>query len=315
MKRVLVVGDAIADVYSEYMFRKHCPDAPGTSAYVRRTSTVYAGGAANVATNLAVLSPATHIDLISIIDVPLARALKQASRGIVNVVDTCVFHDETLRKERIITTNMYDDHYLARLDNMDHFSSYEIESLTEKLRQYLNTHDPDLILVSDYAAGSLSEGSLELLLRFKDRMLVDTKLTDLSVFGGEQRTLGIKLNWPEYKAVMMTDHSPERHFGFLIVTDGARGATLKMQKQVDARTVTHSLYADAHRVTPVDTCGCGDTFLAGMAASLLKNDDPYTAMRFANAAASTVVTQPRTAVADLEKTLGLIGRLEENETS
>ena len=32
MKHVLVFGDIISDVYTEYMHKKMCPDAPGVRA-------------------------------------------------------------------------------------------------------------------------------------------------------------------------------------------------------------------------------------------------------------------------------------------
>ncbi len=75
-------------------------------------------------------------------------------------------------------------------------------------------------------------------------------------------------------------------------------------------SITHTLRVPVHPVAVVDVCGCGDTAMAGIAASLLNSSDPFTAVQFANAAAATVITQKRTAVADLSQTLKLLGRTE-----
>jgi sugar/nucleoside kinase (ribokinase family) len=107
---------------------------------------------------------------------------------------------------------------------------------------------------------------------------------------------------------------PERFFDALIRTDGSAGAFLDMHEWLGPTSyAVNTVRAPAHEVPVVDVCGCGDTFMAGLAASLLKNDDYFTAMQFANAAAATVVTQARTSVADLGETLRLLGREEEDE--
>lgn len=301
MKRVLVFGDAIADVYSEYAFKKVCPDAPvNAHTLVRRE--VRAGGAANVAVNLAILSPGTQVDLISVFDTELGRAIKNASRARVNV-SNCVLTEAVVRKERIYV----DGKLQGRFDNMDRINDWSRELLTDRLDAYLHAHRPDLIVLSDYACGAagIALGRLPM-----ERTLVDTKEKDLSKFAG---SLVIKLNKQELHSVLETESTPERFCQALVTTLGEGGVVLHMLRphpHYKNTTVTHTLSANAltKRKDVVDVCGCGDTFLAGMAASLLLNDDFFTAVQFGNAAASTVVTQPRTAVADYEKTLHLIGR-------
>lgn len=142
----------------------------------------------------------------------------------------------------------------------------------------------------------------------RDRLLVDTKIKDLSIFDG---TLLAKLNHDEWIEAVLTEPAPERFFSMLVVTDGGAGAKLFLRSPIDdRRSVTHTLEVRGHRVNVVDVCGCGDTFLAGLCAMMLKNPDPFTAVQFANAAAATVVTKPRTAVADRDLALKLVGRTE-----
>lgn len=154
----------------------------------------------------------------------------------------------------------------------------------------------------------MDAGLIAMLLPYRDRLLVDTKLTDLSVFS---RSLLVKLNEAELHAVARKgDHSPEEFFDFMVVTLGARGAEVVTNRPGNSPhiSVRRNFMVPGHEADVVDVCGCGDTFLAGIAAAFLRGFDIYESLRFANAAAATVVSLPRTAVGDLEATLKLIGR-------
>ncbi len=302
MKRVLVIGDAFADVYRDYSFKKECPDAAGVNSYYQTSKEVRAGGAANVALNIAALAPNALVDLIAVLDNDLAWLIKSTSQSRVDL-QRCVL-SETLRKERISLDGIFS----VRLDTALTSAKYDTDLLARKLREYLRCTTPDAIVISDYASGAISEEVLEIVRPYLDICFVDTKLTNLSVFDG---CAVIKLNRDEWTRVVMNEPAPEKFCRALIVTQGAEGAKLFVRHSYDdGRSVTHSLSVRALPVSAVDVCGCGDTFLAGLVASSLRNSDPFTAMQFANAAAATVVSTRRTDVADLKKTLALLGREE-----
>lgn len=310
MKKVLVIGDIISDEYRECSFKKMCPDAANVPAFVECAVDLRPGGAANVAVNLASLSPQTKVYLIGSLTIPLAREVKRLSKNVVNM-EYCDL-DESLVKQRIIVAG----EMLCRLDNMRSFSWYAAESICNRLKEFLAENDPDLVIFSDYGAGSLNEDSFQILLSMREKLLVDTKLTDLSPFGSEdKKTRLVKLNSEEWKSVVQTEAAPERFFSAMIVTTGKDGAILSIRNDNGNKSVTHTMKVNGCPANVADVCGCGDTFLAGVAASLLVNDDYFTAVQFANAAASTVVSKPRTAVADLGLTLKLIGRGDQNEAS
>jgi rfaE bifunctional protein kinase chain/domain len=307
VKRVLVIGDVIADIYRECFFKKMCPDAPTVKAVVESVTEVRPGGAANVAVNLASLSPNTQISLIGTVDVRLARSIKQTSRNRVDM-SHCTFADDAFSKERVLL----DGEMLVRIDSGLRFNQHDAENVEYGLKEYLAECNPDLVVMSDYGAGSINETSLKILLDMRERLLVDTKMTDLSIFGSEGRlTRLVKLNYDEWKTVVATEAAPERFFLSMVMTSGQGGANLSIRKDEGIRSVTHTLRVEGHKVEAVDVCGCGDTFLAGLATSLLANEDDFSAVQFANAAAATVVTEPRTAVANRGLTLKLLGRDEE----
>lgn len=301
MKNVLVIGDIIADVYETYKFRKMCPDAPNRSAYVRTGVELRAGGAANVAANLCALSPKTRVTLIGELDSTMARSLKYSTGNRLDMSYCAVTDTMDLSKHRIF----HGDEMLMRLDAADRVTAYTQEMVTHHLKDYLANNDPDLILLSDYGHETVGPESMEQLLRMRESLLVDTKEPDLGKFEG---SLLCKLNTLEWQQVLQREAAPERFFRYLVVTQGASGSTLKARRQVGDRTSrTDEMHVRACAVDAVDVCGCGDTFLAGLASSMLQNGDPYTAMCFATAAAATVVTKNGTAVADRNEALKLLG--------
>lgn len=306
MKRVLVIGDAIADVYRSCTFKKMCPDAPGVRAVVESCITTRAGGAANVAVNLVWLAPNVQVDLIAVVDTKLARVIKGVSKNVINL-KSALFRDYCITKERIIV----DGQMAIRVDTESTIDNFDATTIGTFLSEYLRVHTPDLIIYSDYAGGTVNSSAIKMLLKYGDRLLIDTKETNLSIFG-HKKVLLAKLNSEEWRAVVESgDAAPEHWFKALIVTNGAQGANVLINEQIDTDvSATHSFDVRGHSVNAVDVCGCGDTFMAGLAASLLTNDDIFTAAQFANAAAATVVTQPRTAVADRDLTLKLLGRKE-----
>lgn len=308
VKRILVVGDIIRDVYETYTFKKMCPDVPDAPAMIIDSREEYPGGAANVAMNIATLYPDSYVDVIGVHDYAIAQSMKRIAKGRVG----CGYGTpgRVIEKVRIVK----DGRVIMRLDDQN-IDSRTAEDVFMRLAEYLRFENPDIIVFSDYASGTVNDDSLNLLLSHREKLLVDTKLTDLSVFGvGGRKTLAVKLNASEMQRVLLKDAQPERYFHALVVTLGADGAMVKLHHDSgDGRTTTHSLKVNGRAVSEVDVNGCGDTFIAGMVASLLSNDDMFTAAQFGNAAAATVVGRPRVAIADLKDTLALLGR--ENEVS
>jgi D-beta-D-heptose 7-phosphate kinase/D-beta-D-heptose 1-phosphate adenosyltransferase len=301
--KVLVIGDVIADVYRDCYFKKMCPDAPSVKAVVNYVTTVVPGGAANVAVNIAALSPDSMVHLIGVVDQSIANSVKRASKGRV-WMDYCsiVKPEETLRKERICL----DGETLLRVDQYESVPESVLIPLREAIEEYFCNYEPDVIVFSDYGGGVLRLFWECIPREYRDRVLVDTKQTDLSMFEG---CWMIKLNKQESDRVLLHEPTPEKYCGGLVVTLGDRGACLYVRlRHSETVAVTHTMVVNSHKVSATDPCGCGDTFLAGLAASLLLNGDMFSAVQFANAAASTVVTERRTAVADLGRTLGLVGR-------
>lgn len=304
MKRVLVIGDLIADVYHDVrtIRGKFCPDAPDVPVTSFSREETRAGGAANVAANVAELVPDAAVTLIGELSNDVRWALTCAAPR-VDLRYSWQGGYRGITKKRLAV----DDRLAMRIDRTERDPNLQ-EMLLMRYEKYLEQNSPDLILLSDYGGGTVGPELLTRILADRDRLLVDTKSPDLSIFSDGGPTFLVKLNEVEWKAVVERDAIPERHFSWMVVTKGAVGAELTWRRPAGAGTLTHSMLFRSHDVPVVDVCGSGDTFFAGLAAGLLYEGDSFAATRWGNAAAATVVSQPRTGIASREKMFELLGK-------
>jgi D-beta-D-heptose 7-phosphate kinase / D-beta-D-heptose 1-phosphate adenosyltransferase len=306
VKRVLVIGDVIADIYNDVhtVAGKFCPDDLTVPVCLKGDREVRPGGAANVAVNLAALAPDVVVDLIGAVTPEVAAAVKRVARGRVMLQHSLSFLSDHagLQKQRLFV----DGKLRLRVDNRQKLQFLHDDDILECYRSYRReVNRPDLIIASDYGAGTINPSLVEVLVRDGDRLFVDTKMTDLRPFAG---TLAVKLNELEWRNVLESDAVPERHFRWMVVTTGSRGATLTWQIPMNGGSVTHTVSLPAYDVPIRDVCGSGDTFLAGMAAGFLSTGAIDVGLQWGNAAAATVVSQSRTAIASREQMFELLKR-------
>lgn len=105
----------------------------------------------------------------------------------------------------------------------------------------------------------------------------------------------IKINEKEFQ--FNEKYLLNKYSGELIITKGKDGAVLNS-----------SVILDNERHFPIenkreirDLSGAGDTFLAGLVASYIKNNDICKAIKFANKCASWVITQRGVTIIDIDK--------------
>jgi len=309
--RVVVVGDLMLDRRLEGDVTRISPEAP--TPVVRTTGiTDAAGGAANVAINLAAMGvPTTLVGAVG--EDANGRRLHQllceaqAKYPLVaNIVSlpTC----QTIVKTRITSQG-------RQLLRVDDESSYApaVEQVLAVLRQVVQQVQPTTVVVSDYAKGTLSQGFLlQLGLSATTEVFVDAKPQRFSDYAGLPVTL--TPNMAE-AVTFLTEVSPSLVFpGFpangpdcdatlaaaairrqlackrVIVTCGKHGAALS--------TADGDEHVETRAVEVADPVGAGDTFLAALTASRVQcPSDPFvTSMITANRAAGLAVRQFGTVV-------------------
>ena len=298
---ILVIGDVILDRYWWGDVSRISPEAPVPVVRLKTTS-LAAGGAANVAANIAGLG-ATPI-LVGIVGdddgaQQFPGVLQQA-----NVSPDHLVRDgarPTTVKTRIIAHS----HHVVRVDqeHADGISPETEEAIVDKLR--IEIARADAIAVSDYAKGMLTRRVLEDVFRIAGEngkpVLVDPKGKDYSKYKGaalmtpNRREAAEACNFDDEGDVV--DRAGVKLMGdlgldALLVTEGEEGMTLFRKEHSPIR-----MAAEAREV--YDVTGAGDTVIATLAVAIGAGADVESAARIANVAAGLVVEQVGTTAVTL----------------
>lgn len=290
--KVLVVGDVMLDRYWFGDVSRISPEAPVPVAKIGKTDH-RAGGAANVARNIAALGG--QAALLSVVGkdeaADLLEQLMQHSG-----VRSCLQYSNTIAttlKLRVLARNQ-------QLIRLDFENAPDESSLKSVYKQYLALlPEYDAVILSDYGKGVLSRVSdmIAAARAAGKPVLIDPKGSDFAKYGGA--TL-LTPNRAELKEVTGTWHSESElsdkaetlrrniHLEALLLTRSEEGMSL-----YEADGITHQ----ATRAQEVyDVSGAGDTVIAAMGLCLAAGYALPDAMHTANAAAGVVVAKLGTAV-------------------
>ncbi len=306
-QRILVVGDAMIDRYVYGEVTRISPEAP-VPVLLTRGSTVRAGGAANVAANIAALGGTCemlavvgdddqHRELADLLAVPgLTTDLVVGRNGV------------TTEKTRIVSGRQ---HQIARVDRE---SGVDPEALVELERRFALALDRvGMVVLSDYGKGVLAPiARLIALAQARGvRVLVDPKTAGAERYRG---THILKPNGAEYR--LLFGACPEadlpahalaaiRAYGIdhLVLTKGPAGM---MTISADGRVRHHPTRA----LEVYDVSGAGDTVLAALAVAFCAGEDLDRAVDLANIAAGIAVSHVGTYVVTARDIAERLGRSE-----
>lgn len=302
-RRVLVIGDLMLDHYVWGDVSRISPEAPVPVVHVTR-ETDAAGGAANVALNLAALGVSAELIGCLGVDEPATRLRRLVeARGI--SMEYCVGSAmvPTIVKTRVIARAQQ----LCRIDHEAPRAAYA-QSLHSEIDSRLDeaVRRADAVIVSDYAKGVVTQALLDRVLamgRAHGRLIaLDPKpgrrlnfagagvitpnraealeLAGLTESGGEVVSLD------EIVARIYEVYAPD----LLIITLGAEGMAICRDGRVE-----HRMPTEARDV--FDVSGAGDTVIACLTAALAAGASPFDAAHMANLAAGIVVSKIGTAIA------------------
>jgi D-beta-D-heptose 7-phosphate kinase/D-beta-D-heptose 1-phosphate adenosyltransferase len=308
--KALVVGDMMLDRYWWGEVTRISPEAPVPVVRLRK-HTFAAGGAANVAANVAGLGAA--VNLIGIVgdDVEGARFL-EILEGL-NIRSEFVLRTRsrpTTVKTRVIANNQQ----IVRVDQEDTSSltADQEEKILSSISMVID--DVDAVIISDYAKGLLTEKILARLIMKSNAIgipiLVDPKGKDYSKYSGASMLT------PNRKEAAEACHlEPETQelvdiagnmllndlaLNSVLITQGEGGMTLFKQE-----AGPFHLNAIAREI--FDVTGAGDTVIACLGAAIAAGADDLDAARIANIGASLVIQHVGTTYLsswDLSKALG-----------
>jgi D-beta-D-heptose 7-phosphate kinase/D-beta-D-heptose 1-phosphate adenosyltransferase len=300
--KVLVIGDIMLDRYIHGDVERISPEAPvPVLRHARRYER--AGGAANVAMNLAGLGCQTFLGGFWGSDseqAELAAILERAGIDTVGVVSTSL---PTISKTRIVGRTQQ----LLRLDieSRDIPPAAEAQRLHDRATELVaKVH---AVILSDYAKGALSTTLCEAIIRSARTagipVLADPKTPDFSKYTGATTIcpnlgeLAAATGIPAHHTddllaagqALVTEHDLK----FLTVTMSEKGiSVLRPASPAGQGLATPGVYHSPARAREVfDVSGAGDTVIATLAASLAGGLQVETAVELANLAAGIVVSK------------------------
>ena len=302
-RRLLIVGDSIADKFLYGSISRVSREAPVFILRHEQTETV-PGGAANCALNLAALG--ANVSLISLAGndeagIALREKLKAAGVNVEGLLLSA--NVQTTTKVRILAGHANaNKQQVIRVD-------YEDAPLNDlELRQALNAalkktlDSADAVILSDYNYGVVDQDAIELVRKTQQAknipVLVDSRfrLSDFSGFTAatpNQDEVEHLVGAPIDSATKLeaSAESLKQKLGFkaLLVTRGGRGMMLLQ----DGESPTHIPAVGAEQA--VDGTGAGDTVIATFALALASGSSFSEAAHLANHAGGLVVMKRGTA--------------------
>jgi rfaE bifunctional protein kinase chain/domain len=302
-KKLLIVGDAIADRFLFGSINRVSREAPVFILRHEQTETV-PGGAANCAVNLASLG--ADVTLVAVIgnDEAGEELLKKLGLARVNL-DGIVRSDkvQTTTKVRILAGQTHSNRQqVIRIDyEGEPLASTELhQEIGQRIAQRLGS--VDAVVISDYNYGVVSDNSIDQLRQFQQNtrrpVLVDSRF-QLGKFAGftaatpnedevEQHT-GKNISSAEELESIGTELKQSLGFEALLVTRGANGMMLWESANNPVQI------AAVGALQAVDVTGAGDTVIATFALSLASEATYSEAAQLANHAGGLVVMKRGTA--------------------
>ncbi|CAN5719247.1 hypothetical protein BH20ACI4_BH20ACI4_00200 [soil metagenome] len=280
------------------------PEAPVPVVKLQKTSLVL-GGAANVAANIAglgakpILVGAIGVDNESKLFNPLLDKLKIPAANLVKIKNR-----PTTIKTRIVAHNQH----VVRIDQEDNrnLNKTDEEKIWGKIKESIEK--TEIIIVSDYAKGVLTENLLARLIttakQKKKKVLVDPKGNDYSKYIGADILTPNRFEAAEACHLPADGQETVEQAGHLLIkklnlksiliTQGENGMTL-FQKN------GKSFHFDALARKVYDVTGAGDTVIAAFGVCLGSGGDLLEASEIANISAGIVVEEIGTTTITLEK--------------
>lgn len=300
-RRVLVIGDLMLDNYVWGDVSRISPEAPVPVVHVTR-ETDAAGGAANVALNLAALGVRAELIGCLGVDEPGARLRRLVeARGI--SMEYCVGSAmvPTIVKTRVIARAQQ----LCRIDHEALRAAYS-QSLHAEIDSRLDeaVHRADAVIVSDYAKGVVTQSILDRVLalgaahgrlialdpkpsrrlKFARPGVITPNRAEALELAGLTESGSEVISLEEIVAKIHEIYAPE----LLIITLGAGGMAVCRGGRIE-----HRMPTEAREV--FDVSGAGDTVIASLTAALAAGASPFDAAHLANLAAGIVVSKIGTA--------------------
>ncbi len=297
--KVAVVGDLICDKYVIGKVERISPEAPVPVVRVEKES-YFLGGASNVALNLKNLGCTVHLFGVVGNDTCGKRLMNMIKDKDLDTSHILVLEDRpTTLKTRVIAQSQqivrFDREKILQIDKKH---AYEIV-------KGVKNSDVNVVIVSDYGKGVVSEYLIEELKKLDIFIAVDPKIKNAYAYKGvdiitpnlkeAKEISGVEIdsfvNGLELAAKKIIKKTGCR---YLLITEGEKGMSLFDKDGLLLKQPSKA--RDVYDVT-----GAGDTVIAVLSAAISSGFDIKEAVKLSNAAAGIVVGKMGTATVSFEE--------------
>lgn len=287
-KRIIVIGDVMLDKTIIGDVSRISPEAPVQIVNVKKE--IYEpGGAANVAMNVSSLGG--NVSLFGFVgkDDNAKILLK-----ILEEKKVCHFLDEnslTTLKLRIRSGN----HQLLRIDYEETSPKNFSQNIIEIMKEEIN--NSDIILISDYAKGTITPDLMNFLKSFNKKIIINPKPRNMHLYHDSFLIICNKKEALEMSIQKDDVYTAGRYLKEnlncnIIITRGEKGMVLFSDIENDISTDAREVY---------DVMGAGDTVIAALSLSLASGASLEESMVIANHAAGISVSKVGTYQVKLEE--------------
>lgn len=293
-KNILIIGDVMLDVYYEGAVQRISPEAP-VPVFLKHSERYAAGGAANVAVNLAAAGQAVSVLAVIGMDDNGEKIKQVFKENEINADLVIRSKRDTIVKTRFLASN---HQQVMRLDieDTEKFSDEEVCFMLNKVKERIEEYD--LVLLSDYLKGLLSREFTQEIVAIAGEagvpVIADVKDPEAEKYKGVYL---VKPNLNELKIMtgmpVETDAQIVRasetlrsacECEYVLTTCGAKGMVL-----VGKREKPYFIPAKGRDV--FDVTGAGDTAIAYLAACMANKFFMRDAVYIANCASGLQVAK------------------------
>jgi len=296
---ILVVGDLMCDHYLFGKVERISPEAPVQVVEIQNEKKLL-GGAGNVINNL--LSLGANVSVASVIgDDENGEWIKKRLNDKDINLDLLIIEPRrhTSKKTRIISSNQ-------QMIRFDKESKDDISKESEEKLLFSLKDDYNLILLSDYAKGVLSNSFTKKIITYANikniPVFIDPKGENYSKYTGADLITPNKKEAELATGIKIKDDETLKNAGFMlkekydlksvIITLSENGMAIFEEDMDKIPTVAKEVY---------DVTGAGDTVLASLGYAIAKGNNLKEAAKFANYAAGVVVGKVGSATATLSE--------------
>lgn len=291
---VLVVGDVILDEYLFGSVKRISPEAPvPIFDYISESNML--GGAANIAANISSLGAKSY--LCGVAGYKDYQTLKPLFSS--NSIDFCSSykdHTKTIRKTRLVSNNQQ----LTRIDreNNCYYKLFSKE-LIEEIKQVIYSVSVDLIIISDYNKGTITQETLDFISQVAKNKNIpiffgpkpsnvltysDFRLLSLNRYEAEQLSKTQSKDLTVICKSIYDQYYPSQ----ICITLGSDGIFF-----FDAKSRSYQHFLTTNK-SFLDVCGAGDTVLSTISLFLHAGFSIEKSCFAANSAASIVIQRQGT---------------------